>query len=469
MSGSDSTDDAMRRALLLEGGRELQGAFAARPRLREDARRALSDDRPELAILIVLASVGVGTGEPDAAAYDVLADAMAANRLAAAYPAHGGDTLDVAWSPEGMLLASAGADGEGVVWDFAGRAEVARLKGHKGRIRSIAFNPVEPLILTACDDGTVRLWNAADGRQTAQLGGYQTAALAARFSPRGQVFVVAADAGRAAIVSNSGVEISRLEGHDGLVLYDAVFSPDGRRVLTAGDDGAACVFDTASGERQVKLVLDGAARSVCFSGDGASFAVAGYDGRVRVASAADGRVQHDLPSPGGRAYFVAFTPDGDWLACAGADGALGCWRYDAELGATRHVTLSGPGSQITRLATTRVNGAATVLAARRDGVLSSYKLNDAEALEARRFQCGGPAWSVAAHPRGSHAAVADGDGQVRVWSLAEEAFDADETDIFAAAARWAQRAGLAFSDDELDRFELDERFRRPWISPPRGG
>jgi WD40 repeat protein len=75
----------------------------------------------------------------------------------------------LAVSPDGALVAVAGATGTVEVLRAKNGASVATLKGHKGAVRTVAFAHDSGLIATGGDDATVRLWNPWSGEQEVQL------------------------------------------------------------------------------------------------------------------------------------------------------------------------------------------------------------------------------------------------------------------------------------------------------------
>jgi WD40 repeat protein len=69
---------------------------------------------------------------------------------------------DVAFSPDGSLLASAGRDGTIRVWDTSTGQEVAVLSGHNDEAYALDFSPDGSLLASAGMDGTVRVWGVPD-------------------------------------------------------------------------------------------------------------------------------------------------------------------------------------------------------------------------------------------------------------------------------------------------------------------
>jgi uncharacterized membrane protein affecting hemolysin expression len=79
---------------------------------------------------------------------------------------HTGPVIDVVFSPDGQLLASASDDGTVRLWDVeSGKQRGEPLTGHTDVVEAVAFSPDGKLLASASDDKTVRLWDVDKAKQ----------------------------------------------------------------------------------------------------------------------------------------------------------------------------------------------------------------------------------------------------------------------------------------------------------------
>src|SRR5206468_2020998 len=71
---------------------------------------------------------------------------------------------DLAFSPDGKLLATCGYDKLIKLWDAASGKEVRTLKEHSDSVYAVAFRPDGQLLASAAADRAVKLWDVATGK-----------------------------------------------------------------------------------------------------------------------------------------------------------------------------------------------------------------------------------------------------------------------------------------------------------------
>ncbi|GGK08868.1 hypothetical protein GCM10010123_43410 [Pilimelia anulata] len=303
--------------------RQWRGAVTERElaRSRQLAAEALAASRSDLPRALRLA-VRSYRAAPTTEARGALLS-LAGHRPYSGRLPHRDAVKEVAFSPDGTRLATAGQDGAVTVWDVAARREVHRLTGHVGAARAVAFHPGGDLLATGGLDGTVRLWHAGAGTA------------------------------------------GPLVHDDGGRLDSVAFSPDGRLLASLGADGRvrlrrvpdltpAGEFRTARGPRS----------DLAFRPDGGLLAVADGAGAVRLWDVRRGRLLRN-PATAGPRYAVRFTADGTGLVTAGADGAI---EVRDTRGDRSRLALRGHLTPVRALAVNPRDG--TVLSGAQDGTLT---------------------------------------------------------------------------------------------------
>src|SRR5262249_23771994 len=98
----------------------------------------------------------------------------------------------VAFSPDGEILASAGADKAVRLWEAATGKEIRSL-AHPHQVEVVAFSTDGKVLASGCHDNTVRIWEAATGKEIHSLTGHKGRVDSLAFSRDGRFLASGGD------------------------------------------------------------------------------------------------------------------------------------------------------------------------------------------------------------------------------------------------------------------------------------
>lgn len=242
----------------------------------------------------------------------------------------------LAISPDSRYLAAASRDGTISLWDIGQVSStqmmpIYRLDAHRKGANRVAFSPDGLLLASGGNDAMARIRQVEDGEEIAQIIGGSYAVSDLEFSPDGAWLAIVNSNLIRLRKPESGVMGVTLQSTDPLFCID--ISPDGRW-LAAGDTASQVLLWDLQAESASSLVGEHAGRKgrvealiweVSFNAQGDLLASAGGDGMVQIWDLKAGQPLATLPGHGGAATSVQFSPDGRWLATGDLDGRLRIW------------------------------------------------------------------------------------------------------------------------------------------------
>lgn len=203
---------------------------------------------------------------------------------------HSAPITNVAYSPDGAVLATSSYDGSVILWTTLSGgvpSPQARIR-HRRLVNAASWSHQHPgLLATASADKTVGIWRTSpDGARVESLGylaRHTDDVNAVAWLPDGERLVTASEDSTALIWElRTGRFLGKFATHSSHCMAVAV-SPDGS-VLTVGEDGevfAGSLDQSAKHHRKFSASIEGCA----WSPDGSRLALACDDGMVRVLSA----------------------------------------------------------------------------------------------------------------------------------------------------------------------------------------
>jgi WD40 repeat protein len=97
------------------------------------------------------------------------------------------DVDDLAFSLDGTLLATAGADDHIQLWELGSGRALRSLTGHKSGVWRVAFSPDGKILASASlEDPVIRLHEVASGRTLDRLEGHRAGVGCLAFAPDGR-------------------------------------------------------------------------------------------------------------------------------------------------------------------------------------------------------------------------------------------------------------------------------------------
>lgn len=246
-------------------------------------------------------------------------------------PTSGGSVNALSFSPDGKLLAYGGEDGLARLWKVGTTEEPDLLRGDGRPVTAIVFSRNGKTLVTG--GGSVKMWDVASRKERRKVPDINAEVTALALSPDEKLLIVAVK--DRLIYFDSDFQI--LTVLRGIKIASVTFSPDGKFIIVGEHGGARVQFLDAKlnggfSELEINFSRSDSAnpsRAIAFSPDGKLMAV-GYSNALRLYNIAnlDPWEPLELKAPllGQEGFItsVAFSTDGKTLA-ANDSGHVRFW------------------------------------------------------------------------------------------------------------------------------------------------
>jgi small GTP-binding protein len=228
----------------------------------------------------------------------------------------------IAWSPDGLMLASPSDDRTIRLWDTKTGRMLRILRGNKDAVGCVAFYPSGRWLASGSDGGKVILWDAATGDLLYTLNGDSSIGAIA-FSPTERILAIGDWRGLVRLWDMKSDESFSFKA-DKMGITNLAFDPTGQILATAGYGEGKIVFwemptkkrlHTLELHRGLDLVFDPTGRILAGNQDSA----------VQIWETPSGRLQRSIEGHTSLVNGIAFSPNGRLLATSGFDGNLFLW------------------------------------------------------------------------------------------------------------------------------------------------
>ena len=282
--------------------------------------------------------------------------------------AHDDQVWGVAYSPDGLRLASVSADGTLRVWDVRKLMPIHMAKGSHstGSPWSVAYSKDGKFIATQASQGGMILWDATLGQVAERINmGYKAPTL---FTPDNRYLVGSNSDGTRVMlyglerkdrldlqihnryisciaISPDGAYISSGDESGRLLTWDTVnkkilpeyrsdhkftalaYAPDSKMLAVSDSSTALSLVDVRTGGREHCSSWSGhEQRSIGFSHDGDVFGTASQDGRVYMFDGKTLKRAEQLAGHTAAVNCLAFSPTADYVATGGKDSTIRLWK-----------------------------------------------------------------------------------------------------------------------------------------------
>lgn len=307
----------------------------AEQRLAEATTASQAAEKPIRAVAYSADGLQIATAGDDNSIHTWDGDTGRAQEI---FSGHAAPTLAVAFTPDGRGIVSGSADGKAYVWDQAADWQLERTIGDVNnpallvhRVLGLAFSPDGRWLATGGGEpsrsGELKIWNVADGTLVREIpDAHSDTVFSVDFSADGKLLASsAADKFVKVFATDNGQLVKSFEGHTHHVL-GVTWQAKGKQLASCGADNVIKIWNLETGEQS--RTIQGFSKQVTaitFVGDSEQTLSASGDSSVRLHNANNGQNVRGFGGASDYVNAVAVTPDGLVVVAGGQDSIIRIW------------------------------------------------------------------------------------------------------------------------------------------------
>lgn len=262
--------------------------------------------------------------------------------LRATLQGHTQTITQIAWSPDGHIIASPSEDHTIRLWDKKSGECLQTLSGHADTINSVAWSPNSRMLASASDDATIKLWKTQTGQYPKTLKEHRAAVTSVAYGPDGQTLASGSSDGTIKLWEAQTARC--LDTSTGLkgAVKNVAYAPDGQILASCLANGTLQFWDTQRKSLTLLVeipLVDNSILNLLWSPDGQSLATSSSDGTIKLWKVRDAKKQLaseeallvpevHLEGHTDVVTSLSFSSDGRLLASKSRDSTVRLWRTD---------------------------------------------------------------------------------------------------------------------------------------------
>ncbi|OJJ99003.1 hypothetical protein ASPACDRAFT_30892 [Aspergillus aculeatus ATCC 16872] len=332
------------------------------------------------------------------------------------FKAHSGSVSTLAFSSKGLTLASGSDDKTIKLWDLALGMRQQTFKGHSDWVCSVAFSPNEPILASGSRDKTIRLWDLEKKEPLREFKSHLGVIFSVAFSSDGLILASGSEDKTIRLwnIRTGECQQQTIQAHLGKV-NSMAFSPVTSILASSYSDGTIKLWDlTIKEEKKILRSHSSCIHAMAISSSSKKPILASGSGDKTIVlwDTKTSKHQHTLKDHSELISSVAFSPDGLTLATGSFDRTVRIW--NSTTGICQQV-LNNHSDPIWSVAFSPNRDELILASGSSNGTIRLWNLRTGQCQRVLKNSAG--IFSVAFSSDGLTLASGDEDGAIRLWNI----------------------------------------------------